>query len=81
MVKFDTWKTLIVGSVSLKNRYFSSKREGALVFVSNCSSFCKDYISEETHANFNLAHPCFCHSILPKVALKSITHVYIKIQF
>ena len=45
----------MVGSFSLKKPYFSSKREGALVFISDWSPCCKDHISEETHANFNLA--------------------------
>ena len=49
----------IVGSVSLKNPYFSSKREGAPVFISNCSSYCKDRISAEMQTNFNLAHLFF----------------------
>ena len=51
---------LIVGSVRLKKPYFSSKHEGALVFISNCSSYCKDHTSEETQANFNLATLFFC---------------------
>ena len=48
-----------MGSVSLKKPYFSSKREGAPVFISNCSSYCQDHISAETQANFNLAHLFF----------------------
>ena len=55
----------VVGSVRLKKPYFSSKRESALVFISNCSSYCKDHISAETQANFNLAHVFFCpHKML-----------------
>jgi hypothetical protein len=45
----------IVGSVRLKKDYFSSKHEGALVFIPNDSPWCKDHISVETQANFNLA--------------------------
>ena len=50
---------MLVGSVTLKKAYFSSKREGALFFISDWSPCCKDHISEETHANFNLATSLF----------------------
>ena len=53
--KYGTVISFIVGSVRLKKPYFSSKHEGVLVFISNCSYFCRDHISVETHANFNLA--------------------------
>ena len=58
-----------MGSVSVKKPYFSSKREGVLVFIPNGSPWCGDYISVETQASFNLAphffplclytHKCF----------------------